>query len=100
MSDINNKIEQCKRDIEILQKNLKELEDQQKKTLIVPVHGDVVRHADGSGLRIIVRPGQLVSLMSLDNRGLVQARESNSLQTLYAVGDYKVIGNVFAMEKK
>ncbi len=90
---MNEKVEQCKRDIATLQEELKRLK---MASIPKPRHGDIVRYATNGLLRIIVvaKGGHP---QAYDSNGVVQAGETdpNSAQNLYEDGRYTAIGNVF-----
>lgn len=94
MSNLNNQIEQCKKDIELLTKQLKILEAEESKCFPFPRNGDVVQCGDNKRI-IIVNNGTVSDWKSYGIYGVVV---DGWVEKLYKNGEYKVLYNVFDKE--
>lgn len=95
---IDNKIEQCKKDITALQDVLKQLEDQkekEKKKLLVPKHGDVVEYIGIKRIIIENRDG----FTAYDRYGTIQAGpfSQRTVEQMYneTINPYHLCYNIF-----
>ncbi len=99
MNDLNIKIEQCRRNITILENQLQELCQQQKDLETPkPKHGDIVRLKSAGVIRIIIEDFKARKFTSHDYHGYRCAgglENVESVEQLYQNGTYKVVGNIF-----
>ncbi len=93
--DIDNRINQCKKDIELLTKQLNELETERQK--YVPRNGDVVVFGDdiSKGNRVVIGiNGTTGSWKTYNFDGFCTAGGS-TVENFYEEGQYKVLYNIF-----